>query len=121
MQQGLCEIDGKIQLHDSRVDLTKKRKNNGLTDKGSQTDDFNVIRESYNKNVRSHFTDHVISSNELCNHYTGFPSVVALNPDFEYLDHGINSKKVVLYNYQKIKNDFSAAGIPRKLNHTYLH
>ena len=83
----------------SRFD--KKKKNNGLTDKESQTDDFNVIRESYNENVRSHFTDHVISSNELCNHYTGFPSVVALNPDFEYLDHGNNSKKVVLYNYQK--------------------
>ena len=54
MQQGLCEIDGKIQLHDSRVDLQKK-KNNGLTDKGSQTDDFNVIRESYNK-----MCDHIL-------------------------------------------------------------
>ena len=66
--------------------------------------------------MRSHFTDHAISSNELCNDYTGFPSVV-LNEAFEYLDPGIiTSENVILYNYQKIKNDSLAAGRPRKLN-----
>ena len=68
----------------------------GFTDKASQTIDFNntqevefkrlkhsvkELRESYDKNMRSHFTDHVISSNELFNHYTGFPSVDVLNAE----------------------------------------
>ena len=74
------------------------------------------LRESYDKNMRSHFTDHVISSNELCNHYTGFPSVDVLNAVFEHLDSGVNSENIILYNYQKTKNDSSAAGRPRKLN-----
>ena len=65
--------------------------------------------------MRSHFTDHVRSSHELCNHYTGFPSVV-LNAVLEYLNTGINSKNVILHNYQKIKNDTSAAGKPKKMN-----
>ena len=66
----------------------------GLTDKASQADDFNNTREaelkrlkhtvmglteSYNRDTRSHFTDHVISSNELSTHYIGFPSVDILN------------------------------------------
>ena len=63
----------------------------------------------------------IISSNELCNHYTGFPSVDVLNAVFEYLDPGINSEDVILYNCQKTKffknfTDSSAAGKPRKLN-----
>ena len=62
--------------------------------------------------MRSHFTDHVISSNELCNRYTGFPSVDVLNVVFKYLDPGINSKNIILYNYQKTKIDSSAAGRP---------
>ena len=67
--------------------------------------------------MRSHFTYHAISSNELCNDYTGFPSVDVLNEAFEYLDPGIiTSENVILYNYQKIKNDSLAAGRPRKLN-----
>ena len=39
-----------------------------------------------------------------------------MNAFFEYLDLGINSENFVLYNYQKIKNDSSGAGRPRKLN-----
>ena len=131
MQQDLFETDDNIQLDDSPVDFEKTTKD--LTDKASQTDDLNntlevelkrlkhsvkELRESYGKNMRSHFTDHVISSNELCNHYTGFPSVDALNAVFEYLEPGINnSEKFIFYNYQKIKNDSSAAGRPRKLDH----
>ena len=87
VQQDLFETDYNSQLDDSTVDFEKTTK--GLTDKSSHTDDFNntqeevelkilknsvkELRESYDKNMRSHFTDHVISSNELCNHYTGFP------------------------------------------------
>lgn len=66
--------------------------------------------------MRSHFTDHVISSNEFCKNYTAFPSVDVLNSIFKYLDRGFNSENVVLYNSQKIKNDSSVPGIPRKLN-----
>ena len=81
-----------------------KKQPRALLIKASQTDDFNntqeielkrlkhsikELRESYDKNMRSHFTDHVISSNELCNHYTGFSSVDVLNAVFEYLDSGI--------------------------------
>ena len=108
-----------------------RKKTKGLTDKASRTVDFNKTQEdelkrlkhsvqksseNYGKNMWSHFTDHVISSNELCNHYTGVPSVDVLNAFFEYLDLGINSENVVLYNYQKTKNDSSAAERPRKLN-----
>ena len=66
--------------------------------------------------MRSHFTDHVISSNEFCKNYTAFPSVDVLNSIFKYLVRGFNSENVVLYNSQKIKNDSSVPGIPRKLN-----
>ena len=118
-----------IQLDDSPVDFEKTTK--GFTDNPSQTDGLNndlevdlkrlkysvkELREGYCKNMRSHFTDHVISSNKLCNHYTGFPSVDVLNAVFEYSDPGINSENVILYNYQKIKNCSSAAGRPRKLD-----
>ena len=132
MQQDIFETDNNIQLDDSPVDFGKTAK--GLTDKAgsySQTNDLNntlevelkalkhsvkELRESYGKNMRSHFTDQVISSNELCHHYTGLLSVDVLNTVFEYLDPGINSENVFLYNYQKIKNYSSAAGRPRKLN-----
>ena len=66
--------------------------------------------------MRSHFTDHVISSNEFCKNYTAFPSVGVLNSIFKYLDRSFNSENVVLYNSQKIKSDSSVPGIPRKLN-----
>ena len=81
-----------------------KKQPRALLIKASQRDDFNntqeielkrlkhsikELRESYDKNMRSHFTDHVISSNELCNHYTGFSSADVLNAVFEYLDSGI--------------------------------
>ena len=113
MQQDIFETDDNIQLDDSPVDFGKTAK--GLTDKAgsySQTNDLNntlevelkalkhsakELRESYGKNMRSHFTDQVISSNELCNHYTGFPSVDVLNAVFEYLDPGINSENVSRY------------------------
>ena len=106
VQQYLFETDYNIQLDDSLVDFEKTTK--GLIDKASQTIDFNStqgdelkrlkhsvkeLRESYDKNMRSHFTDHVISSNELCNHYTGFLSVDILNAVFEYLDPGVNSER----------------------------
>ena len=88
-----------FNFDDSPVDLEKTTK--GLTYKPSQTDDLNntlevelkrlkysvkELRESYDKSMRSHFTDHVISSNELFSHYTGFSSVGVLNAVFEYLD-----------------------------------
>ena len=81
-----------------------KKQPRALLIKASQTDDFNntqeielkrlkhsikELRESYDKNMRSHFADHVISLNELCNYYTGFSSVDVLNAVFEYLDSGI--------------------------------
>ena len=34
---------------------------------------------------------------------------------------GINSENIILYNYQKIKNDFPAAGRPKKLNFFTSH
>ena len=66
--------------------------------------------------MRSHFIDHVVFSIELCNHYTGFPSVDILNTVFEYLDPGVDSEKIILYNCQETKNDSSVAERPRKLN-----
>ena len=112
MQQDLFETDDNSQLDDSPVDFQKTTK--GLTDKASQTNDLSntlevklkrlkhsvkELIESYSKNMQSNFTDQVISSNELCNHYAGLPSVDVLNAVFEYLDPGINSENVILYNY----------------------
>ena len=78
VQQDLFETDYNIQLDDLLVDFEETSK--GITDKPSQAVDFNntqddepkrlkhsvkELRESYDKNMPSHFTDHVISSNEL--------------------------------------------------------
>ena len=69
VQQDLFETDDNIQLDDSPVDFEKTTK--GFTDKASQTDDLNntlevelkrlkhsvkELRESYGKNMQSHFT-----------------------------------------------------------------
>lgn len=96
------------------------------SDKQRKTDDNSVqdaveikrlkeLVKTYEKNMRSHFMDHVLSSDNMCNHYTGFPSVNVLNAVFYYLDAGPNSENVILYNYQKNKQE-STAGRPRKLN-----
>ena len=129
LEQDLFETDYNIEFDHSLVYSEKTTK--GLTDKVSQTVGFNntqenelkrlkrsvrELRESYDKYMRSYFTDNVISSNKQCNHYTGFSSVDVLNTVFEYLDHGINSENVILYNYQKTKNDSSTAGRPKNLN-----
>ena len=82
-------------------------------DSGSHTN-FTPLEQLYLKNMRSKFTDHVISSNELCNQYTGFPSVDVLSAVFKELVPGINCKNVILYNYQKIKSNSSAAERTRK-------
>ena len=69
MQYDLFETEDSIQLDDSPVDFEKTTKD--LTDKASQTDDLNnslevelkrlkhsvkELRESYGKNMQSHFT-----------------------------------------------------------------
>ena len=59
------------------------------------------FRESYDKNILSHFGDCVIFTSELSSHYAGFPSFDVLNVVFEYLDPGINDDITIGSNYLK--------------------
>ena len=98
MQQDLIKIDDNVQLDHSPVKFEKATKY--LTEKVSQTDDFNNVQESklkwlnhlvkelierYDKNMQWHFTVYVMSWNELYNQNTRFPSVNVFNALFEYL------------------------------------
>ena len=40
--------------------------------------------------------DYVLSSNKICNHYTGFPIVKILEVILNFLDPGKNGKNMVL-------------------------
>ena len=49
-----------------------------------------------------------------CNHYTGFKSVKRLMAVFEFLDFGVNSERLILYNNQS--NQETGRGRPRALS-----
>ena len=57
--------------------------------------------------------DEVLSSDSLCNHYTGFPSISRMQAVFEFLDAGINGQNVILHQNQGNKG--TGAGRPRSL------
>ena len=44
------------------------------------------------------FTEHVLSSDKNCNHYTAFPKVNVLHAVIEFLDPGSHGENIVLYN-----------------------
>ena len=46
-----------------------------------------------------------MSSDKICNHYTGFPSVKILEAILNFLDPGKNGKNMILYNSQLVNED----------------
>ena len=56
----------------------------------------------------------VLSSDDMCNHYTGFPSISRLKSVFEFLDTGDNGENVILYQNQGNKE--TGVGRPRSLS-----
>ena len=59
----------------------------------------------------------VLSSDEMCNHYTGFPSISRLKSVFDFLDAGDNGENVILYQNQGKKE--TGVGRPRSLSPLY--
>ena len=53
--------------------------------------------EQENEKLKNeNFCDYVLSSNKICNHYTGFPVVKILEAILNFLDPGKNGKNMVL-------------------------
>ena len=62
--------------------------------------------EQENKKLKNdNFCDYVLSSDKICNHYTGFPSVKILEAILNFLDPGKNGENMVLYNSQLTNED----------------
>lgn len=78
-------------------------------------DQITILTKQNSVNKRTEFIDHVLSSDEMCNHYTAFPSTTALRAVFKFLDPGVLGENVMLYNYQKAKKDNVTVGRPRIL------
>ena len=62
--------------------------------------------EQENEKLKNdNFCDYVLSSDKICNHYTGFPSVKILEAILNFLDPGKNGENMVLYNSQLANED----------------
>ena len=72
--------------------------------------------EQENKKLKNdNFCDYVLSSDKICNHYTGFPSVKILEAILNFLDSGKNGENMVLYNSQ-LANEDETRGRKRALS-----
>ena len=56
----------------------------------------------------------VLSSDSMCNHYTGFPSISRMQAVFDFLDAGLSGENVILYQNQGNKE--TGVGRPRSLS-----
>lgn len=61
------------------------------------------------------FTEHVLSLDKSCNHYTGLPTVSIFSHTLTFLDPGVLGENLVLYNNQEVKGD-SNRGRKRNLS-----
>ena len=81
-----------------------------------QEENKKLKRDLNQKNyIKSKFVEHVILSDEFCNHYTGLPTIDVFKGILMFLNLGDNEKNVVLYNNQEVKGD-SQRGRPRTLS-----
>ena len=72
--------------------------------------------EQENEKLKNdNFCDYVLSSDKICNHYTGFPSVKILEAILNFLDPGKNGENMVLYNSQ-LANEDETRGRKRALS-----
>ena len=58
--------------------------------------------------------EQVLSDNDTCNHYTGFPSIPRMRTLFDFMDAGENGENVILYQNQGKKE--TGVGRPRSLS-----
>ena len=62
--------------------------------------------EQENKKLKNdNLCDYVLSSDKICNHYTGFPSVKILEANLNFLDPEKNGENMVLYNSKLTDED----------------
>ena len=54
---------------------------------------FRKYKNENEKLKNDNFCDYVLSSDKICNHYTGFPSVEILELILNFLDPGKNGRK----------------------------
>ena len=54
---------------------------------------FRKYKNENEKLKNDNFCDYVLSSDKICNHYTGFPSVEILEVILNFLDPGKNGRK----------------------------
>jgi hypothetical protein len=81
-----------------------------------QEENKKLKRDLNQKNyIKSKFVEHVILSDEFCNHYTGLPTIDVFKGILMFLNPGDNGENVVLYNNQEVKGD-SQRGRPRTLS-----
>ena len=69
--------------------------------------------EMEQKNKITNFTEHVLSSDKNCNHYTAFPKVDVLNAVLEFLDPGSHGENIVLYNSKSANKEQETRGRKR--------
>ena len=62
----------------------------------------------------------VLSSDSVCNHYTGFPSISRMQAVFDFLYAGVTGENVI--SYQNQGNKETGVGRPRSLSpfHCYV-
>ena len=58
--------------------------------------------------------EQILSYNDTCNHYTGFPSIPRMQSLFDFMDAGENGENVILYQNQGKKE--TGVGRPRSLS-----
>ena len=77
----------------------------------------NLKRKLLEKNIstKCKFVEHILLSDESCNHYTGLPTVDVFKGIFKFLNPGEIGENVILYNNQQVKGD-SQRGRPRTLS-----
>ena len=56
----------------------------------------------------------VLSSDSMCNHYTGYPSILRMQAVFDFLNAGLTGENVILYQNQGNKE--TGVGRPRSLS-----
>ena len=58
------------------------------------------MEQEHEKLKNSNFCGYVLSSDKICNHYTGFPSVEILEVILNFLDAGKHGENIIFYNSQ---------------------
>ena len=109
---GVPTHTGEVQQLKSEIEALKK----SLKESQEREKDLSKKIESTELPIM----EEVLSSDIMCNHYTGFPSISRMQAIFNFLDAGVNGENVVLQQNQGNKG--TGVGRPRSLSpfHCYV-